>query len=393
MRERLGFLDGMKVIAAILVFHIHFFNAYYCGIYTLDPADFHTRHGIEWWIGATPLNLIYAGKVSARFFLAVSAFLLVWNHRQRREERKLLLTPLKKYLRLAAPVVVVNVLIFLLMRAGLYRNEQAAALAGSMEFFGVYNQFTPSLPGALTEGLWGCFLFGENSYNGPLWFLQYEFLGCSLLAAVLWLEKPFRGRALWCYRFFAYGILAVLLIRTDYLCMILAGCVAECYVLEQEYGERIQGYRFGRLLTGRAFSAVLLLCSLFLLTYPSYGNAEGTIYAWLPPKVLFYYNVALAGLLFAALHLKGVQKLFDKRLFQRFNRISYCFYLIHFPVLCTVSAAFFAALYGTWNYHLLALMTYLLAFLISCFAAWGLEKSVDEPMQKLARRVMGRLGG
>ncbi|MBO5292303.1 MAG: acyltransferase [Lachnospiraceae bacterium] len=423
MKERLGFIDGMKAIAAILVFNIHFLNAYYCGVYTLDPAHFHTKMGVEWWIGATPLNLIYAGKVGARLFLTVSAFLMVWSYerqqrgktdfgqKQRLAEKGLLLTPLKKYVRLVMPIVVVNLLVCMLMELGCYQNDKAASLAGSQEFFGVYNQFQPKVWEALSEGTFGCFLFGTNRYNGPLWFIQYEFLGCTLIAGLLFLgrrKKPV-------YRMAAFLILSVLFVRTDYLCMLLAAAAAELCVYgsgRYEDAEAVQnaaGRRRSRVgAADRLWNGLLMvvdkvtangLCmwicflgSLFLLTYPSLGRTEGTMYEWLPPKVLFYYNVALPGLLFAVWHLKPVQRVLDRKLFRKFNRFSYSFYLVHFPVLCTVSSAFFVSMYGKCSYHVLTAMTYFLTFLTSLFLAWILEKCVDRPMQGVTRKMMERLG-
>lgn len=396
MEKRLGFLDGLKAVATILVFNIHFFNAYYCGVYTLDPADFHTKTGIEWWIGATPLNIIYAGKAGARLFLTVSAFLLVYGYLHKRDDKKLLMTPVKKYMRLFAPIVVVNLLVCLFMSAGAYQNGKAAVLAGSVEHFGVYNQFAPDFLQAFLEGMFGCFLFGDNRYNGPLWFIRYEFLGCIFIAAVLYITRKQKSLLRLC----VYGALALLLIRTDYLCMVLAAAVAELSVMAENgdgfigvWQAKLHAHNAGRSRAEKVpYCSMLLwlifLGSLFLLTYPSLGKTEGTIYAFLPPKVLFYYNIALPGFLFALLYLKPVQRVLNRRLLRRFEKISYCFYLIHFPVLCTVSAAFFVAMYDKWNYHVLALTTYVLAFLVSVFLAWGLRKCVDAPVQKLCREIM-----
>ncbi|NLL79455.1 MAG: acyltransferase [Clostridiales bacterium] len=399
MRERLGFLDGIKAVAAVLVFNIHFFNAYYCGVYTLDPASFHTKNGLEWWIGATPLNIIYAGKVGARLFLAVSAFLLVWSFRQRdgdkqnKSIKKLLWMPVKKYMRLVVPIVVVNLLICLLMRAGAYQNGAASALAGSWETFGVYNQFEPDFWKAFTEGAFGCFFLGTNRYNGPLWFIQYEFLGCMFIAAVLLVTRKWK----YWWRFLAYGFLAFWFIRTDYLCMILAAAAAELYVMDGENEKKqytglgMMESWCGKLLQNSSFMWILFAMSLFFLTYPSFGKVEGTMYEWLPPKVLFYYNAALPVFLLSVMYLKPVQSFFNRRFLAKFSRISYCFYLVHFPVLCTVSAAFFAAMYGRLPYNVLAFLTYLLSFFVSGLTAWCLYRCVDKPMQRFTGKMMERL--
>lgn len=380
--QRLEFVDGVKAVAVLLVFNIHFLNAYYCGIYTLNPADFHTP-GAEWWIGATPLNFIYAGKVGARVFLVLSAFLLSFHYFCGGEPRKLLLTPVKKYVRLVAPVLFVNLAVVFLMRAGAYYNAQAAALAGSEEFFGVYNRFEPSLLGAAAEACFGCFLTGSNAYNGPIWFMQYEFLGCTGAALLLYVSGRWKRPA----RLALYVLLALLLIRTDYLCMVLGAAAGELYALET--AEALPGI-VDKLLKKRALMWIVFGIGFYFATYPSYGNAEGTIYALFPPKVLFYYNVAIPVMLFALAQLPCAVRFLSRRVFRYLTGISYCFYLIHFPMLCTISAAFFVSMYGKVSYHLLTLMTYILTFTASALLAWLMTRLIDRPMRRAAGAVERR---
>ena len=379
-KERMGFIDGMKAVATILVFNIHFFNAYYCGVYTLEPADFRTVNGVEWWIGATPLNFIYAGKVGARMFLVLSAFLLALQYWKKADRRKLTLTPLKKYVRLVVPIMAANIFICTAMYLGAYRNAQAARLAGSSEFFGVYNQFTPSFPDAMWEAVFGCFFHGSNRYNGPLWFIQYEFLGCVLVAVILLMAGKWKRVA----RMLLNAVLALVLIRTDYLCMVLGAAVAELYVMLQKK-EAFQIVE--KCVQCRPLMWILFAISFLLCTYPSFGRTEGTIYNLLPPKVLFYYNVAIPALLFAVLYLRPVQKLLDIGCLKKFTGISYCFYLVHFPMLCTVSSIFFIAAYQKVNYHVLVCLIYVLTFALTLLAAHGMTKWIDKPMQRAAERI------
>lgn len=384
-RKRLGYVDGLKAIASILVFNIHFLNAYYCGIYTLQPQDFHTVSGVEWWIGATPLNIVYAGKVGARIFLAVSAFLLAYGYFQNQDKRKLLLSPLKKYIRLMPPILLVNIGIVALMHLGAYHNVSAALLAGSTEHFGVYNQFQPDLWKAVWEAIAGCFLTGSNQYNGPLWFIQYEFLGCILVAGILFVT----GSRRLLIRFGVYAVLSLLLIRTDYLGMILALAVADMVWVEEKnvyQGNLEKGIVDSLHWLGGSqwFLWGALLVCFYFLTYPSMGRTEGTIYAIAPPKVLFYYNVAIPVLLYCLIYLKPLQRLLDQKTAARFTQIAYAFYLVHFPVLATLSAAFFEAMYGKMNYHVLCALTYLLGFTASLLLAWMLTKCVIDPVQRLA---------
>lgn len=379
-KEKLGFIEGIKAIATVLVFNIHFLNAYYCGIYTLNPEHFHTATGVEWYIGATPLNIIYAGKLGARIFLSVSAFLLARNFftckgKDKKEVTAMLAkASIKKYFRLIFPILVVNIWIVILMSLGCFHNDKAAILANSVEFFGSYNQFIPNLYEALQEAFWGCFVTGANRYNGPLWFIYYEFWGCMLVAAILAITG--REKA----RYFVYVVAGVILVRTDFLGMILSVVVADLIYTKTFYVTRIAKHKWMVWIT--------FLIAFFFATYPSYGdNLSGSIYVIFPPKVLFYYNVAIPTMIMAISQLEFLQRLLNRRIFEKFNCISYCFYLIHFPMICTVSAAFFNAMYGKMNYHLLAGLNYILTFLASGFAAYLLTKIADRPGRYLAQKI------
>ncbi|MDD3204233.1 MAG: acyltransferase [Lachnospiraceae bacterium] len=382
-QEKLGFVEGIKALATMMVFNIHFLNAYYCGIYTLNPEHFHTAAGVEWYIGATPLNIVYAGKLGARIFLSVSAFLLARQYfiqksvDYRGTNTILARAGFKKYFRLVIPILVVNIGVYIAMTAGCFHNDKAAALANSVEFFGSYNQFAPNLLEAVKEAVWDCFVTGVNRYNGPIWFIQYEFFGCLLVAAILAVAGKEKAR------YPVYIIASVILIRTDFLCMILSMVVADLMYTKRTLIENFTRQKW--------LMRILFIVGFFFATYPSYGdNLVGSVYALFPPKVLFYYNVAIPTMLFAIAHLGGIQKLLSARIFEKFNRISYCFYLVHFPLLCTVSASFFCSMYGKMNYHMLVLLNYLLTLWGAGCVAYVLTKLVDRPAQKIASHLTNK---
>lgn len=386
---KLDYINGLKAVAMVLVFNIHFLNAYYPGIYTLRPEDYHTAVQMEWWIGATPLNIIYAGKLGARIFLVISAFLTARKYFLNRKDRKgtggeagwleketLFSITVKKYLRLVFPILTVNVLIFLGMAIGLYCNDEAAALAGNEAFFGGYNTFLPNIFEAVKEAVFGCFITGANDYNGPLWFIQMEFLGCILIGILL----VCFGKKKW--RWLVYVLASLLLIRTDFLGMVLGLAIADLTINE----ERLVSF-FGSM---QWLMWLGFVAAFYFATFPSYGqNYEGSIYGIFPPKVLFYYNVAIPVLLFTISQLKPLQKMLSCPWLLKFQKVSYCFYLIHFPLLCTVSAGIYIWSHNVLNYHILAILNYILTFSASLFAGWILSITVDRFGMKIANKAYG----
>ena len=377
-KEKLTYLDGIKVIAAILIFNTHFLNAYYPGIYTLNAAQYHMKDGLEWILGTTPLNFFYAGKFGVRTFMVLSGFLAARQFLITKDEKVITSSVVKKYFRLVLPILTVNILVVILMALGCYHNEAAAVLAKSEDLFASYNAFSPNIFAAIYEAVWGAFIHASNTYNGPLWFIYYEFFGTLLVAGILATVGKVKAR------YPIYAVTALILIRSDFLAFILGMIVCDLAYTQADKVAKLAKHQW--------LMWLLLIVSLFMGTYPSIGTGiEGTIYSYLPPKVLLYYNVFSAAMLFAIMQLKPAQKVLSFSGFHKFNQISYCFYLVHFPILCTLSSWIFIQLQDSMNYHVLAVLNYAVTFSTSALVAWILTKSVDKPGIAIAKKVSQKL--
>lgn len=377
--QKLDYIDGLKVLACLMIFNFHFINAFYCGFYSLNPADFHTRI-VEQIVGTTPLNLIMGGKFGVRIFMTISGFFVGYRFFRTNDKTSLTEGVIKKYFRLVFPILTVNIAIYVLMKLHLFQNAKASALAGTSVFFGNYNQFEPSLFGAVKEALWGCFATGENHYNGPLWFIYYEFFGTLLVAAILSLLGDSKAR------YIAYVVAALLCIRSDFLPFLLGALVCDLTYREPQWLSRISG--------SKVLMWLLLLFGLFLGSYPPIGERlAGTIYAWIPPKVMLYYVIGAAGVLYALLHLATPRRVLGSKALTWLNRYSYGFYLVHFFVMCTFSCGLYLALAPYMNYHLLAVINYVLTFALTVFLSAMIHTFVEKPGMKLAAHVAARFAG
>ena len=375
--EKLDYIDGLKVLACLMIFNFHFINAFYCGIYSLNPADFHAPT-VEYILGSTPLNILMGGKFGVRIFMTISGFFVGYRFFTTGDMKSLTNGAVKKYFRLVFPILLANIAVYFLMAAGCYQNAQSSALSGCSVFFGNYNQFEPNLFAAVKEALIGCFVTGENQYNGPLWFIYYEFFGTLLVAGILALFGKYRSR------YVVYVVTALLTIRNDFLPFLL-GCV----VCDLTYS----GYGWLKKLTEKKWLMWLVLAGgLFLGSFPPIGERyEGTIYQMFPPKVLLFYIVGASMVLFALLHLEAPRKPLSNKAFLWFNRSSYGFYLLHFPVMCTVGCGLFVALHDKMNFYVATLFVYLVSFAVTTLFAWLVAKFVEKPGVKLANRVAAKL--
>ncbi|MCR4691779.1 MAG: acyltransferase [Lachnospiraceae bacterium] len=371
--EKLDYIDGLKVCACMMIYNFHFINAFYCGFYSLRPEDYHLP-ALEYLVGSTPLNLIMGGKFGVRMFMTISGFFVGYRFFLTGEKKSLSSGVIKKYFRLIFPIITANFAIYLLMRFGMFTNAKASALAGTSVYFGNYNQFEPHLPAALFEAIWGCFATGANQYNGPLWFIYYEFFGTILVAAILSLLGNSKARYL------AYGVGCILAIRSDFLPFILGTVVCDLTYRPPVFLERLSKQKVFTPLMW-----LLFLLGMFLGSFPPMGERlEGTIYAPFPKKIILFYILGSACVLYATLHLKPLKKLLGQRWITWLNTYSYGFYLTHFFILCTFAGGFYLALEKSVNYHVIAILNYLLSFALTVFVSVLMHKYVEKPGIRLA---------
>ena len=378
--EKLDYIDGLKVCACMMIFNFHFINAFYAGFYSLRPEEYHLP-ALEYFVGSSPLNLIMGGKFGVRMFMTISGFFVGYRFFLTGEKKSLTSGVLKKYLRLVFPIVTANFAIYLLMKFGMFTNAVASQHAGTSVYFGNYNQFAPKLWEALYEAVWGCFATGANRYNGPLWFIYYEFFGTILCAAILSLLGNSKAR------YIAYAVGCILGIRTDFLPFILGTVVCDLTYRPPVWLHKLQEKKIFTPLMW-----LLFLGGMFLGSFPPMGERlEHTIYAPFPKKIILFYILGASCVLYAVLHLHPLKKLLGQKWIIWLNTYSYGFYLTHFFILCTFAGGFYLALEPYCNYHLIAIANYLLSFGLTVGISVLIHKYVEIPGMKLANGAAAKL--
>lgn len=378
--KKLEYIDGLKGIGALMVYLCHFVFAFYYAAYSLLPEQAHTVSAIEVTLGKTPLNLLYNGNAAVCLFLVFSGFVLCLSYFRTHDRSRLAAGAKKRYFRLMPVILAVNILIFLLMSLGLYRNGEVAVLTKSQAWFAGFNQFEPDFLKMLYESLIGCFLRGSNDYNGVLWTIPYLFWGALVvyLAAFLAGENPLR--------YIAYAVMLLVSLKTDiYFAGIFLGFVLCDFFCTQE--KLVKLYR-----RWKVVPVLVFLLGFYLLSYPSIGtDMTGTIYGILPPAYTVVYHMAGAFLLTAGvLGCQGLQNFFAARPFVYLGRISYSLYLLHFPVIATFSCWFFLGFQERLGYHLTVGLDFLLTTALVLFVSTLSQRYLEPLGRKLEQLVSGR---
>ncbi len=351
-QTRLDYINGLKGIGAGIVYLCHFVFTFYYGMYSLEAADCHLPGNLEILIGQSPLNLLFNGNFAVRLFLVMSGYVLCLGYFRTKDKKRLLISAGKRYIRLLPPILICNVMICLLMMAGVYQNVSVSELTGSFWLAG-FNRCEPKISEAVAEAVFGCFFLGTNQYNGVLWTIPYLFLGAMMVYAVAWLF----GEKKW--RYAVYAVIGVGLLMTDYAGVFYGFVLCDLMHTMPEMVDKLKKQKW--------LWWIVFLMGFYFSSYPSAGtHLEGTIYGILPIVMVVPFHLAGAVMLVGSvLMLEPLQKLFAWKMFEKLGSISYSLYLVHFPVIATVGCAVFQFCYGSLSYHLSALLTFAVTTLVT----------------------------
>jgi len=377
--ERIGYLDGLRGLAAFSVYIFHFVIAFLPFIYFKDINLI--QFNVEKIVVGTPLYYLIDGGVMVSIFFVLSGFVLAKVSNTVKNIEELIPMLLKRYLRLAIPVLVSTLLIFVLFSNGFFSNIEATSITFSYGWLGAFYSFKPSLDAALFEGTIGALFLNQSSYNPALWTIYFELLGSVLVISFVILLKRFR--------FLKIAILIVISLLL--------------------WGSPLLGFIFGMLLykykyiylksISKITKIIVLLITIIIWDFTIDGKITQFFTGKLnfhsnPENIQFFvYSLIASGLIIFVLYSDFIQKILSKRLFQFLGKISYSLYLLHILIIVSFGSRIFIFLYSYFkgDYAFALSITFLLSTLVLLLTSFVFTKLVDVKGQKLAKQFFSLL--
>jgi peptidoglycan/LPS O-acetylase OafA/YrhL len=366
--SRLASLDGLRGVAALVVVFHH--------LYLVAEPVLRQQGGtgvgsVLWWISQTPLKLLTAGSEAALVFFVLSGLVVAlpalkpggfsWAGFLTGRLARL-------YLPVWASLVIGTAFILLLPRSdsvitqGTWMDKAQATSVGWGSIFTEASLTTGSYP-----------------INNVLWSLRWELVFSVLLPL-------FVALAILLSRYWVIALAVVCAVSTlgainevdalRYLPVFFIGTLMAVRL------EAIREWTQRRLLRPRAGLAgvTLVAASLLLLIgewmlrplFPV-GSVVNTLLS--QSSVL-----GAAGLVLAAIAVRPVRSVLEARGIQWLGKVSFSLYLVHIPILASLTF-----LFGDDRWWLVAILTLPLALL----AAWGFHWVVERPSHRLARSITG----
>ncbi|TDZ73342.1 hypothetical protein CTRI78_v001185 [Colletotrichum trifolii] len=411
LRPATSYLDGLRGIAALLVYTYHYAMA-------LDGKRLRYGHGSHnsSLLSLPVLRLVHSGPAMVAIFFTISGYVLsvgpLRHARQRRWDR--LLTHLSgamltRPVRLLVPSVFLTVASLLLAWFGCYERaaRQMCPPSADCDFYPVApprfmsaRAQTVDWSGFVVRDLanpwaWDSGLRPASAYGLHLWTVAAE-LRCSMalfavLAALLPCERRRTRAGLW----LAMVVFCALWQRWDMVAFLTGLGLAVGDAREQD-NEDDQVPGFGRA-SSTTFAAslwrlvphVALLASLWLCSYPDAGGDEAwgfRFLAGISSDRHLWHALGAALMLWSARRVRPVRHfLSSSPVVQFLGRISFAFYLVHEPLLQVWGWPLARYWSGShWTATVLVFVVETCTLLCLASLMWA---TVDEPVLRMARAI------
>ena len=371
-KKRIDWVDGLKGIACILIFCHHFALIFFPATFYGQWATSHLN-GMDTYLAQSPFGVILNGNFLLAVFCMLSAFVLSLQVLGMEDKSRLGGVVVKRYFRLMPPLFGIGFLVWLLLRFDLLLGAETAAVTGS-PWAGLFYQRTLSFREFLEAALVKVWFYGDESLSTAFWMLSRLFYG-SFLSILL-------STAAWKYRrkaWFFYVAAAMLLFdQSELLLAFVLGTLLAWMTR--------QGIRLPKL---AAPAAVFL--GLILGGYPSGISATNFYRYFRGLEFADWHILGAFCLLLGIFSWEKAQKVLSWRPFGWLGKISYSVYLLHIPLLFSLSAGIFLWTEGTLGYLGGVAVAFGVSLLTLVALSWLYYRFVETGFGKLQNKLFALL--
>jgi peptidoglycan/LPS O-acetylase OafA/YrhL len=334
-------LEALRGLAAVTVLLWHTMLGFFpqwLGLFPGWPAEA-ALNGQVWF------GLIH-GTAAVTLFFVLSGFVLTRRFLTSGDQHIIVRGIIKRWPRLAGPVVVTTLTSWLLFKLGLYGFAEGGAMTGSpwlSKFASAFDvPFEPSIWDSVSQGAFLTFFRGDFFYDSSLWTMRYEFIGSfvSFGLAMLIVLLPEEAR------FLRVAVIAVVFALCDFASPIYgafpAGVALAAFLPERR--DALPGWAV----------AASILAAVYLFGFTGVSTGAFVPIAWALKNNVVPTHIVASVLVIAAIELAPppFRSHLSSRLAERLGRLSFPLYLIHVPVLCSLGCATLiwsgTFLSGTW---------------------------------------------
>jgi peptidoglycan/LPS O-acetylase OafA/YrhL len=334
--KKIKHLEGLRGVAAFIVVLNHLRNTCFITEYDRLQKIISSSHlpGIVKKFLINSTDMLVDGNLSVWVFWLLSSYVIsIAFFKPGQEYDKVVVSyAAKRYFRLFVPVLAATLVAYLLMKAGFMYNQALAAKAGAPYSNGWLTNFyalTPNFFKALWAAFFETFLNFEtkSTYNAVLWTIEREFLGSLFTFSIFGIVRHNKKRHL----LYMALLAAVYALEMYWLCCFIAGhvlCDYDCtrpQLLSKAKLQRCKNL-LHRLRYAAAPAGILLII---------FGR---TILPALHIPVAVHNLLLSFIIVWCVLRIHAFSRLFAAALPFWLGRVSFSLYLVHLPVICSLTS-------------------------------------------------------
>jgi peptidoglycan/LPS O-acetylase OafA/YrhL len=363
-------LEGLRVIAAIIVVFYHALLIFYPGMFygvgdSWAPVQ---NMPFEKSLYENPIGGLWNGTFAVGIFFVLSGFVLSVGYLKKKDSAIVVKLASKRYLRLMLPAAVSIMIAWLVLSLGLAHNiSEVVSVTHSGWLDNLWVE-PPDFLSALYQGVVSSFTIGEVYYNPVLWTISLEFMGSFIIFGVLLLFGSSR------YRWLVYGILLYVLANSWLLGFISGLILADVYVNRQIVFRKLS----------HKITYLLIPIGIALGGYPSSSVSSSFYRALQIPgfepsqQKSFYITLGAVLVVIGVLSLSSLRRFMMSTKISRLGKYTYSLYLIHIPVLLTVCTSTFLLALPI-GFHKASVIAILVTAAVLMPITYLFEKYIDTP--------------
>lgn len=386
-QKRITWIDGLRGAASLFIVFHHFIMGYYPAAYKGAEGVPHLQKGVETAFSQSLPGFFVTGDLWVSVFCLISGFVIAYQVFHMKDEKQFSSSLLKRYPRLMLPVFALSVMVYIMLHLNLFYNNPASLLSGS-EWLAQFYQDKTTLYDLFFSSIVDTWIVGMSTlYSNAFWMLAELFAGSFMAYILAAMGKGMNRNMLYVY----IGVVLMYLSTNSRLTDFALGVLA-AYVVEQ-FGERIKKHKKACICAG----IFMLAAAVVFGAYPV-GHEPDNAYRILNhlPKRLnpvYFYHMLAAGLLLMSIWLlEPLGKALSKKPVLFLGKISYSLYLVHIPVIYSLSAWILVKLMAkTGNYNLSAGLSFAISLPVMIFLAWLFYRFIEKNCTKFINKVMDKL--
>lgn len=380
--KKLLSIEGLRGILAIIVVINHFILLF-CPIVfsgSFDLNDFvNNATSFKMLLANSPLNVFMNGHFAVCVFFGISGYVLTLNYKNTNNTKVLQKSIVKRYFRLAIPVLATCLLIYILFLLHSFVKANYPTGDSSLDFGQSLFKNNLSFFEMVKMALFDVPVSGNNQYLPVLWTIQIEFLGALILFSFLLFTHNLESK--WIYGLIIIGVCAIIL---KYYAPILFIGSLTCI-----YEEKLK-----KTFKNNFIKLLLLFGFLYFAGIPNISKEANahTIYSFTNHIKFnvypYFHNLATACLLMLIVSSNKLEKILSFKYLAQLGKLSFSVYLLHLPILYCLGTYLMRANNGKINMFVLFLICFSVVIAVSIVFYKFIDKTAISSSNKLAKRFL-----